>query len=112
MPIKERLKKILDLFLCFLKIGAFTFGGGYAMVSLVQRDMVEKKKWLTEREMVDVIAIAVGFAFRVDRRDAAVCYYNTCDLSRHTAFRRKPICQMGFFGHTRLRIGSYTERNV
>ena len=58
MPIKERLKKILDLFLCFLKIGAFTFGGGYAMVSLVQRDMVEKKKWLTEREMVDVIAIA------------------------------------------------------
>ena len=58
MPVKERLKKILELFLCFLKIGAFTFGGGYAMVSLVQRDMVEKKKWLTDREMVDVIAIA------------------------------------------------------
>lgn len=58
MPVKERLKKILELFLCFLKIGAFTFGGGYAMVSLVQRDMVEKKKWLTDQEMVDVIAIA------------------------------------------------------
>jgi chromate transporter len=48
----------LDLFFTFLKIGSFTFGGGYAMIPLIQGEMVEKKKWITEEEMVDMIAIA------------------------------------------------------
>lgn len=56
--IKETLVLILRLMLTFLKIGAFTFGGGYAMISLVEKDVVEKKKWLTEKEMLDLLAIA------------------------------------------------------
>ncbi|HKM29835.1 MAG TPA: chromate transporter, partial [Bacilli bacterium] len=52
------MKELLSLFLTFLKIGAFTFGGGYAMIPLIQHEMVEKKKWLTSEEMVDIIAIA------------------------------------------------------
>lgn len=56
--IKETLVLILRLMLTFLKIGAFTFGGGYAMISLVEKDVVEKKKWLTEKEMIDLLAIA------------------------------------------------------
>ncbi|MDD4056952.1 MAG: chromate transporter [Bacilli bacterium] len=52
------MKEILSLFITFLKIGAFTFGGGYAMIPLIQHEMVEKKKWLTNEEMVDIIAIA------------------------------------------------------
>lgn len=52
------MKKILSLFLTFLKIGAFTFGGGYAMIPLIQHEMAEKKKWITNEEMVDIIAIA------------------------------------------------------
>lgn len=52
------MKKILTLFLTFLKIGAFTFGGGYAMIPLIQNEMVEKKKWITNEEMMDIIAIA------------------------------------------------------
>ncbi|HHZ18878.1 MAG TPA: chromate transporter [Acholeplasmataceae bacterium] len=50
--------KRLELFLSFLKIGAFTFGGGYAMIPLIQHEIVEKKKWLTDEEMVDMLAIA------------------------------------------------------
>lgn len=46
------------LFLQFLKIGAFTFGGGYAMIPLIERDTVEKRHLLTEQELLDVIAIA------------------------------------------------------
>ena len=46
------------LFLLFLRIGAFTFGGGYAMIPLIERDTVEKKHLLTEQELLDVIAIA------------------------------------------------------
>jgi chromate transporter len=48
----------LDLFLTFLKIGAFTFGGGYAMIPLIHHEMVEKKNWITDDEMIDMIAIA------------------------------------------------------
>jgi chromate transporter len=50
--------KNLELFFTFLKVGAFTFGGGYAMIPLIQEEMVEKKKWITTEEMVDMIAIA------------------------------------------------------
>ena len=51
-------KKIMSLFLTFLRIGAFTFGGGYAMIPLIQKEMVEEKKWLSDKEIMDVIAIA------------------------------------------------------
>lgn len=47
-----------DLFVTFLKIGAFTFGGGYAMIPLIKREVVENKKWIEDREILDVIAIA------------------------------------------------------
>ncbi len=49
---------ILDLFLTFFKISLFTFGGGYAMISLIEETCVEKKKWITHEEMMDVTVIA------------------------------------------------------
>ena len=52
------MKSIIELFWTFFKIGAFTFGGGLAMIPLVQNEVVEKKKWLTNDEMMDLIAIA------------------------------------------------------
>ncbi|MDD4154407.1 MAG: chromate transporter [Bacilli bacterium] len=50
--------RLLDLFLTFLKIGATTFGGGYAMIPLIRHDVVEKKKWLEEDELIEILAIA------------------------------------------------------
>ncbi len=47
-----------QLFLTFLKIGAFTFGGGYAMIPLVQRETVEKYGWITDDDLLDIVAIA------------------------------------------------------
>ena len=47
-----------ELFGVFFKIGAFTFGGGYAMIPLIKREVVEEKKWITESEMFDIISIA------------------------------------------------------
>ena len=49
---------VKQLFFSFLKIGAFTFGGGYAMIPLIQKEVVEDKKWLTDEDVADVIAIA------------------------------------------------------
>ncbi len=47
-----------DLFLTFAKIGLFTFGGGYAMISLIQDSCVEKKRWITHDEMMNVTVLA------------------------------------------------------
>ena len=49
---------LIDLFRTFAKIGLFTFGGGYAMISLIENDCVEKKKRITHDEMIDVTVIA------------------------------------------------------
>jgi len=51
-------KELLTLFLTFLKIGIVCFGGGYTMIALIERDVVEKKKWLTTEEMMDILAVA------------------------------------------------------
>ena len=52
------MKKLIDLFLTFAKIGLFTFGGGYAMISLIENNCVERKKWITHDEMMNVTVIA------------------------------------------------------
>lgn len=46
---------LLDLFIAFFKIGAFTFGGGYAMISVIEQEVVTKKKWLSESDFVDML---------------------------------------------------------
>lgn len=48
----------LQLFLTYLKIGTFTLGGGYAMLPLIQREIVERKHWISEEEFVNMIALA------------------------------------------------------
>ncbi len=52
------MKELLTLFLTFARIGAFTFGGGYAMLPMLQKELVEKQKWTTEEELMDYYAIA------------------------------------------------------
>ena len=49
---------LLDLFLTFAKIGLFTFGGGYAMISMIENDCVERKQWITHDEMMNMTVIA------------------------------------------------------
>lgn len=48
------------MFLTFFKIGAFTIGGGYAMIPIIQQEIVDKKKWIEEEEFLDIIAISQG----------------------------------------------------
>ena len=54
----NKLKLVFTLFLTFAKIGAFTFGGGYAMIPLIEKEVIEKKKWISEDILLEVIAIA------------------------------------------------------
>lgn len=51
------MKKLLDLFFTFAKVGIMTFGGGYAMLPILQREVVDNKGWATEEELMDYFAI-------------------------------------------------------
>ena len=51
------MKELLDLFLTFARIGGLTFGGGYAMLPMLQQEVVEKRKWATNEELMDYYAI-------------------------------------------------------
>lgn len=51
------MKKLIELFLAFARIGGLTFGGGYAMLPMLQREVVEKKGWATEEELMDYYAV-------------------------------------------------------
>ena len=70
----------LQLFLVFFKIGAFTFGGGYAMLGIISENCVEKKKWITGEEMMNVTIIAETTPGPVAINTASFVGYRTAGL--------------------------------
>lgn len=52
------MKKLFKMFLVFLKIGAFTFGGGYAMIPLIEEEVVNKNKWVDKDEFIDMLIVS------------------------------------------------------
>jgi chromate transporter len=54
----KKLKLLFEVFWVFFKIGAFTFGGGYAMIPLITEETVTKHKWIEEKDILDIFAIA------------------------------------------------------
>ena len=54
----KKLKELWNLFFIMFKIGLFTFGGGYAMVAIIERELVDKRKWIEHDEFLDVMAIS------------------------------------------------------
>ena len=55
---KNKIGKLFELFVVFFKIGAFTFGGGYAMIPFIQREVSENKGWISDEDIFEIIAIA------------------------------------------------------
>ena len=55
---ESRLRRLSGIFLSMLKIGAFTFGGGYAMIALIENEFVSRKGWISREEFLDLVAIA------------------------------------------------------
>lgn len=51
------MKQLIDIFLIFFKMGLFTIGGGYAMLPLIQKEVVENRGWMTDREFLDAISL-------------------------------------------------------
>ena len=77
---KERFKRLWVLFTVFFKIGAFTFGGGYAMIPLIEREVVEKRGWITSQDMLDIIAIAESTPGPIAINSATFVGYKTAGV--------------------------------
>ena len=52
------MRTLLEIFWSFLKIGAFTFGGGYAMIPLIQHEVIHRRRWIEERDFIDLLTLA------------------------------------------------------
>lgn len=52
------LKELIEIFLVFTKVGLFIFGGGYSMLPIIQKDLVENRQWVTEEEVLDYYALS------------------------------------------------------
>ena len=87
----KKLKSLFNLFITLFKIGLFTFGGGYAMIAVLQRELVERKKWIEQDEFLDLMMMALqpfskdygtlpniwvrtGYKLRTDKYNGRKCY--------------------------------------
>lgn len=76
----KKLKTALTLFWTMFKIGLFTFGGGYAMVAIIERELVERKKWIEHEEFMDLIAIAESTPGPIAINSATYIGYKRCGV--------------------------------
>ena len=77
---EKRWKRIWKLFTTFFKIGAFTFGGGYAMIPLIQKEAVEKNGWVTDDDILEIIAIAESTPGPIAINSATFVGYRTAGV--------------------------------
>ncbi len=75
---KRDYRRLWSLFCTFFKIGAFTFGGGYAMIPLIQKEAVENKGWITDDDILEIIAIAESTPGPIAINSATFVGYRTC----------------------------------
>ena len=73
-------KRLWSLFCTFFRIGAFTFGGGYAMIPLIQKETVENKGWITDEDILEIIAIAESTPGPIAINSATFVGYRTCGV--------------------------------
>ena len=77
---KNRYQELWKVFATFFKIGAFTFGGGYAMIPLIQKEAVEKHGWVTDEDILEIIAIAESTPGPIAINSATFVGYRTCGV--------------------------------
>ena len=77
---KSRYKELWKVFATFFKIGAFTFGGGYAMIPLIQKEAVENHGWVTDEDILEIIAIAESTPGPIAINSATFVGYRTCGV--------------------------------
>ena len=89
-------KRLVGIFLSMLKIGAFTFGGGYAMVALLENEFVSKKGWMSKDEFLDLVAIAESTPGPLAINSATYIGYRVAGIAG-AALGTLAVCLPSFF---------------
>ena len=76
----KKFSLLFKIFATFFKIGGFTFGGGYAMIPLIQKEAVEKNKWVTDDDILEIIAIAESTPGPIAINSATFVGYRACGV--------------------------------
>ena len=92
----KKVKTTIELFFTFLKIGAFTFGGGYAMIALLQNEFVAKKKWLSPDEFLDIVSISESTPGPIAVNTATFIGYKKAGF-QGALFSTLGVCMPSFF---------------
>ena len=77
----KKVKFLCELFLSMMKIGMFTFGGGYAMINLLDNEFVERKKWIDSEEFMDIVTIAESTPGPIAINCSTYIGYKRCGFS-------------------------------
>lgn len=72
------MKQLAELFFSFFKIGLFTFGGGYAMIPIIQREVIDSRHWIEEREFLDLLTLAQSAPGPISLNTAVFVGYKMC----------------------------------
>ena len=106
----------IQLFLTYLKIGLFGFGGGYAMLSLIQSEVVEKHAWLTSREFTDIVAVSQMTPGPIGINSATYIGYTVTGNIFGSAIATFAVCLPSFIlvllvarAYTKFRENQYIE---
>lgn len=73
---KNNLKKLLEIYFSFFKLGCFSFGGGYAMIPLIEHEVVEKKKWIEKEKIIDIFAVSQSIPGAIAMNSSAFVGYS------------------------------------
>ena len=77
ISVNNSTKKLFEIFITFFKIGLFTFGGGYAMIPLIEREVVHNKGWVSTTEIIDFFAICESIPGAIAINSATLIGYKT-----------------------------------
>ena len=86
---------LFKLFTTFFRIGLFTFGGGYAMIPLIQKEAVENRKWITDDDILEIVAIAESTPGPIAINSATFIGYKTAGVMG-SAFATLGVCMPSF----------------
>ena len=108
------MKLLWDLYRAFFTIGALTFGGGYAMLPMLEREIVNKHKWSTQEELLNYFAIgqctpgiiAVNTATFVGHKVKGVAFHRSCELGCRCICTHNPFIIPLLFGSSIQKMGS------
>jgi chromate transporter len=75
-----KLKRLIHLFLTFAKLGSVSFGGGYAVLSLMEREVVEDKKWVDKEKIIDIFAVSQSLPGAIALNAAAFVGYTVAGI--------------------------------